>query len=198
MSQFLETVQLREGEFKLLEYHQQRMNLALADHYPNAKSIRLKEILQGTDYPTKGLFKCRILYNDLIEKIEFIPYERPLIRTLQVIETDLQTWHYKLTDRSGLQTAVVQKGTCDDVLLVRNGLLTDTSYCNIALYDGEKWFTPRLPLLYGVQRSQLLVEGKIVEKDLPLNELDQYSEICLFNAMNEFGMIKLSVLDILI
>jgi 4-amino-4-deoxychorismate lyase len=198
MSRFLETIQLRDGEFKLVEQHQQRMNLALAENYPCAKSNALREYLQRSNYPTIGLFKCRVVYDALIEKLEFVPYEQPIIRSLKAVETNLETWRYKLTDRTGLQNAVTQKGVCDDVLFVKNGLLTDTSYCNIALYDGKKWVTPRLPLLYGVQRERLLQEGKIVEKNIPLNELGQYSEICLFNAMNEFGAIKFSVSKIVV
>ena len=198
MSQFLETIQLRDGEFKLLELHQKRMDLALSENNPKFKSIPLLEYLHQSNYPIKGLYKCRLLYSSNIEKLEFVPYEQPIIKTLKVIETNLPSWQYKLSDRSTIQKLVAQKGECDDVLIVINGFLTDTSYCNIALLKDDQWFTPRLPLLYGVQRAHLLQEKSIIEKDILVFDLAQYSKICLFNAMNEFGTLQLSISDILI
>ena len=193
MSRFLETIQLKDGEFKLLERHQARMNCALNDFFSGGNSIALMDSLLKTDYPKVGLYKCRVLYDAKIELIEYIAYQKPRIDSLKVIEIDLPSYRYKQSERTALQNAYSLRGDCDDVLLVRNDLLTDTSYCNIALYDGSKWSTPRLPLLYGVQRAQLLSEGKLVEKDIALNELRNYSTLCLFNAMNEFGTILLSV-----
>ncbi|HEY6915657.1 MAG TPA: aminotransferase class IV, partial [Paludibacter sp.] len=76
---------------------------------------------------------------------------------------------------------------------VKNGLLTDTSYCNIALYDGQNWFTPRVPLLYGVNRAELLLEEKLIEKDIAVEELKSYEKIALFNAMIEFGEVVLDI-----
>ncbi len=198
MSQFLETIQLRDGEFKLLELHQKRMDLAISENYPNVESIPLSEYLHQSNYPTKGLYKCRLLFSSNIEKLEFVPYEQPIIKTLKVIETNLPTWLYKLSDRSSIQELVDQKGEFDDVLILRDGLLTDTSYCNIALLKGNQWFTPRLALLYGVQRAHLLQEKQIIEKDILVTELSHYSKICLFNAMNEFGALQLSISDIVI
>lgn len=84
----------------------------------------------------------------------------------------------------------------DEVLLVKNGLLTDTVICNIAVFDGFNWLTPTTPLIYGVNRAQLLEDGKIIEKDIRLNELENFSRIRLFNAMIEFGKIELKISDI--
>ena len=39
----------------------------------------------------------------------------------------------------------------DEILITRNGLLTDTSIANIALFNGKEWHTPKHPLLKGVQ-----------------------------------------------
>ena len=193
MSRFLETIQLKDGKFKLLERHQARMNCALSENFIGRDAIALKDSLMKTDYPRVGLFKCRVLYDADIKLIEYVAYQKPTIHSLKVTDIELPSCRFKQSERTALQAAYALRGDCDDVLLVRNDLLTDTSYCNIALYDGSKWSTPRLPLLYGVQRAQLLSEGKLVEKDIALNELRNYSTLCLFNAMNEFGTILLSV-----
>ena len=38
-----------------------------------------------------------------------------------------------------------QQGDCDEILIIRDNHLTDTSYTNVALYDGQQWFTPLYP-----------------------------------------------------
>lgn len=68
-------------------------------------------------------------------------------------------------------------------LIVRRGLLTDTSIANIALFDGKDWFTPKLPLLRGTCRTALIDNGIIKEKDIRPEELSSYSFVRLFNAM---------------
>ena len=54
----------------------------------------------------------------------------------------------------------------DDILIVKNGLLTDTSIANIALYDGNDWYTPLHPLLKGTKRAELLDKGVLKEKEI--------------------------------
>lgn len=76
-------------------------------------------------------------------------------------------------------------------LIVRNGLLTDTSIANIALWNGLHWYTPAHPLLKGTHRARLLDEGILTERDIPVEEIKQYQKICLFNAMLHFGEMEL-------
>ena len=80
----------------------------------------------------------------------------------------------------------------DDILIVRRGLLTDTSIANIALFDGKDWFTPKLPLLRGTCRTALIDNGIIKEKDIRPEELSSYSFVRLFNAMIKWGALEFS------
>jgi len=193
MYQFLETIQLRDGAFKRLAYHQLRMESAMSGRYPDAPVPLLNEILHQVAFPLAGLYKCRVIYDSEIRKIEFHPYSLPVIRSLKIVETDMPSLPYKPADRSGFHALFAQRGDCDDVLLVKNGLLTDTSYCNIALYDGKYWFTPRVPLLTGVNRAQLLAEGRLIEKDIKVEELVNFQCIVLFNALIDFGAIQFDI-----
>ena len=81
----------------------------------------------------------------------------------------------------------------DDVLIVRHGLLTDTSIANIALWNGCEWHTPAQPLLAGTQRRYLLDTGQIKETDIPVASLGNYRHIRLFNALIPFGEVELPV-----
>ena len=193
MCQFVESIKLKDGVFYRLKWHQERVNKAFAICYPTEEPINLVENLFQTVFPQEGMYKFRIVYDIYVQLLEFVPYVRREIRSLKLIETEIESHFYKLEDRSLLNATFAQRDDCDDVLLVKNGLLTDTSYCNIALYDGENWFTPGIPLVYGVNRAELLAEGKLIEKDITVTDLKNYRQIALFNAMIEFGELVLDI-----
>jgi 4-amino-4-deoxychorismate lyase len=192
----VESIKLKDGVFYRLKLHQERVNKAFAICYPTEEPINIVENLFQTVFPQEGIYKCHIVYDIYVQLLEFVPYVRREIRSLKLVETKLESRAYKLEDRSGLNAAFAQRDDCDDVLLVKNGLLTDTSYCNVALYDGENWITPRIPLLYGVNRAQLLAEGKLIEKDITNVDLKNYHQITLFNALIEFGEIILDIASV--
>lgn len=192
MPQFIETIKLLNGKFYRLELHQNRMNKVFEDHFKDDEKICLAEYVHASSFPKNGLYKCRIVFDSTIRKLEYIPYEMRKIRSLRLLETDIDTLPYKKEDRSNLNDAFAKREHCDDVLLIKNSLLTDTSFCNIALFDGHTWVTPRIPLIYGVNRAQLLAEGKIIEKDIKMDELANFSSLRLFNAMVEFGECELT------
>jgi 4-amino-4-deoxychorismate lyase len=193
MCRFVESIKLKDGVFYRLKLHQERVNKAFAACYPDEDPISIFQNLNQSVIPQDGTYKCRMIYDEDVQLLEFVPYERREINSLKLVETNMESSAYKLEDRTGFNAAFAQRGYCDDVLLVKKGLLMDTSYCNIALYDGENWVTPGVPLLYGVNRAELLVEGKLIEKDIAVSELKNYQKIALFNAMIEFGEMVLDI-----
>lgn len=193
MCRFLETIKLLDGNFFRLPLHQQRINRAFSECYPKTKVPDLISIIQNSDFPLNGLFKCRILFDENDFKIEFEPYIRKEISSLQLINTDIQTFNYKPADRSAYQQAFKLRKNCDDVLLVRDGFITDSSFANIAFFDGVNWITPEIPLIYGVNRTSLLAEQKIVALPVNISDFSNFQSFRLFNAMIEFGEIELSM-----
>ena len=79
---------------------------------------------------------------------------------------------------------------------MKNGLLTDTSIANIALYDGNDWCTPLHPLLKGTKRAELLDKGVLKEKEIKKEELSSFSAVRLFNAMIGWGAIEFPVANV--
>jgi len=193
MSRFIESIKLKDGVFYRLKFHQQRLNKAFETFYPNEEPIWLYDALIQQMIPADGIFKCRMIYDTELIETEFIPYVRREIKTLRAIEMNISTVPYKPEDRTPFNEAFANRGDCDDVLIFRNGLLTDSSYSNVALFDGKDWFTPKTPLIYGTNRAELLQNGKLTEKDISITDLKQYQQIALFNAMIEFGEIVLGI-----
>lgn len=193
MCRYIESIKLKDGIFYRLKFHQERVNNAFAACFPSGEPINIFESLNQSVFPQQGIYKCRIVYDSELQHLEFTPYVRREIHSLRLVETELESFRYKPEDRSGLNAAFTQRDGCDDVLLVKNGLLTDTSYSNIALFDGKNWYTPRIPLLYGVNRAELLEEETLIAKDIKVDDLKKYQQISLFNAMIEFKDVVLDI-----
>jgi len=98
------------------------------------------------------------------------------------------TVHYplKYTHRDHLNQLFEHKGECDDVLIVKDGLLKETTIANIALLVDDQWLTPQTPLLYGTTRARLLDEGLLVPALLSPNMIDKAQKVAIMNAMVGF------------
>lgn len=143
--------------------------------FSNFQIANLKEL--------NGLFKCRLIYSSEIEKIEFTPYSIPSIKLLKVVFDDQIEYSHKYLDRSHLDQLYGKKGKYDDILIVKDGLITDTWFANILFYDGNDWLTPLSPLLKGTQRTSLLKTGRIKTADIRPVDLKHFQKARLINAM---------------
>lgn len=183
-----ETIRLEDREFENLSYHQKRMDEARKELFSFNIRIDLTEVLHKhlKNIPTAGLFKCRIIYSQQIEKLEFIPYTIPVITSLKIVVDDQIDYSHKFLDRVQLEENYKRKSTCDDILIIKNGLITDTSYANIVFYNGKNWITPEKPLLSGTQRALLLHKEMIKTADIRLNDLMHFEKARLINAMIRF------------
>lgn len=190
MCLFIETIRIEDGVVCNLAYHNKRMNETRTDHFGQLPPLNLFDYI--TPPQSEGRIKCRVIYQEKIEEVTYASYTVRPIHSLQLINSDTIDYHHKSTDRDTLNYLFAQRCNQDDVLIVKNGLLTDTSIANIALFDGENWFTPSAPLLKGTQRAFLLDKGLIEEKQIRAEDLHSYQQIALFNAMIPFGEIILS------
>ncbi len=136
--------------------------------------------------PSIGLFKCRVVYDMEVREIEFLPYVANRIETLKVVYDDTLEYEFKFTNRAKLDLLYQSKGSADDILIVKDGRVTDTSYGNIVFFDGEAWITPNKPLLKGVYREKLLEEGLVYEQDVKVSDLGNYQKFSVINSMRRF------------
>lgn len=188
---FIETICVKEGVFQHLPLHQTRMDTTCREAF-GSKAPRLE--LSIDDIPAElrsGKVKCRLVYGLEIERMEFQKYEPGSIGSLRIVHDDEVDYHLKYADRSALERLRMLKGDADEVVIVRRGLVTDTSYSNLLFRAGDRLLTPRSPLLRGVMRENLLMNGTVEEADITeemLRPADKYSrpyitEAILINAM---------------
>ena len=183
MCQYIETLRVVDGCVCNLTYHEQRMNRTRKEMLGQPEPLRIADLLKAVSLPM-GCSKLRFVYDkEGIHDITCTPYTCREIRSLHLVYADNISYPYKSTDRSALNELKKQQGDCDEILIVRNNHLTDTSYTNIALYDGEQWFTPSTPLLCGTMRQRLLDCGLLQEREISVSDIPNYQYISLFNAM---------------
>ena len=192
---FIETICIEDGKISNLPRHQQRVDATRRRFFGQLPQMNLEEHIRNTGCGN-GRIRCRVTYGTDIENIEYFPYNIRNVETLKPVECDSIEYSYKYADRSSLDALFAGRGEADDILIVRNGLLTDTSIANIALWDGRQWQTPDSPLLKGTRLAELLDIGILTELDIPVEKIWTYRKIRLFNAMLHFGEIELSCTDI--
>jgi 4-amino-4-deoxychorismate lyase len=182
MSRLIETVRLEDGKFQRLSYHQQRMDDAL-DHFFKGTTIHLANELKQINFPEKGLYRCRVIYDSLINKIEFEPYTIRTISSLKMVEVPSMSYPFKWEDRDKLMNAFDKREQCDDVLILKYGTVTDTSYSNILFKKEGEWITPSSCLLKGTMRQYLLDSGRIREEQISIKDLRGFEKFKLINAL---------------
>lgn len=189
MCRFIETVRIEGRTAWNMPLHDERMNATRRAVWGNMPPLRLEDVIRPALYSSRT--RCRIVYGREIERVEYFPYRIRPVHSLRLVPCGGVDYSFKYADRTGLDALFLQRGNADDVLIVRNGLLTDTSIANIALWNGSEWHTPAHPLLKGTRREELLRDGVIAEREIAVSALPEYRKICLFNAMLLFGEVEL-------
>jgi 4-amino-4-deoxychorismate lyase len=189
MFPLLETIRFEKGEFNNIEYHINRMKRSVSDCFSQSLQFIPEQVFhkaQQSFGEKPGLFKFRLLYNNRSYQWEFIPYTLPDIKTLKLIVDDQIEYSCKFSDRNKLNQLREQRDHADDILIVKNGEITDTSFANIIFSDGTNWFTPKNSLLPGTQRAYLIDQGIISEAVITPGDINRFQKVRLINAMIRF------------
>ncbi len=178
----LETIRCENGVALYLPYHQARLNQSLRT-LNTTQTYDLQSLIIP---PIGGIYRCRFLYNATKFSIEFHPYVPRTLSSLKLIYDDTIVYPFKDSNREALNILFEQRGQCDDVLIVKNGLLSDTTIANIALEINGKWLTPDTPLLMGTTRARLIKEGVLTPAPLCPEDIAKATKLALMNAMVGF------------
>ncbi|NUQ24763.1 MAG: aminotransferase class IV [Saprospiraceae bacterium] len=179
----LESIRLHNGHMPYLKWHLQRIYRSrkllwgLSDYFSPYPLLEA-----ATAFPI-GIYKVRLVYSDAIHEIDIIPYAIRPVLSLQLIDAGALVYDHKYADRSALLQLFQQRGEADDVLMYHQERITDSSYANVAFYDGATWYTPSTPLLQGVQRSRFIAAGLLSPLDIKIQDIGQFQSVRLINAM---------------
>jgi len=186
MYPLFETLCVQDGSIRNAEWHQWRYERSYHSFYGKKPSGPLLEEVALPVGLEQGMFKLRIRYNESSKQIEFEKYVPKKVKTLKLVVHDQIEYSLKYTDRDLLNALYRQRAGCDDILIVKNGMITDSSYCNVVFFDGNAWYTPSTPLLRGTARERLLRSGLIRERDINIRDLSDFKSLRLINSMRDF------------
>jgi 4-amino-4-deoxychorismate lyase len=174
------------------------MNRALKFLCGAQEHFDLENFFRNLDLPSKGLYKCRMVYDEVSKDVEFIPYQFRPVHSLRVIEHDRVSYEFKYADRKLINRLYELRKDCDDVLIVKRGYVTDSSYANIIFKRGKNWYTPWSALLKGTMRANLIERNLVQEEDIRIEDIKTFDSFKLVNAMWEFDAPELDISKIVV
>ncbi len=193
MPRFIETIKLQDGEFYNLKYHQSRLEFTFSRFFSGSTTFNLKQELDEIARPMLGLFKCRVVYEEKINKITFQPYTIKPIQSFKLVEANDIEYNFKFENRDQLNDLYNLKGLADDIIIVKNGLVTDSSYANLIFKRGDDWITPESPLLLGTMRQKLIDENKVKCGTVLIEDICRYEKVKLINSMLGCGGLEVEI-----
>ncbi len=193
---FIESLCVVNGKAPLLDLHQDRMNRTYSFHYKQDNPYQLASFIE--DVPATGKFKLRIIYDRMIQKNNHALYIKPDIDSLKVVEGKHIDYSFKYADRKGLEELYEQRNNCDDIIIIKDGLVTDAYFANLIFWDGDEWLTPSFSLLQGVRRHDLLAKKMIKLAKIRWEDIGSFEKVGLINALLDFEEIVLDCNQIII
>ena len=178
-----ETIKIEDAQIFNLDWHNKRFNKTQKELFNLTSDIDLKAFISP---PKTGLYRCKLTYDTKIQSVEYFPYQAKSFKSFKILKSQLD-YKYKYTNRLAFQKLLKEH---DEIIIEKDGFLTDTSIANIAFFDGGSWLTPKIPLLQGTTRARLLHEGFLKLKDIKKEDINKYSHFALMNAMIGFRIQK--------
>lgn len=182
---FIETIRMVNRKASDLMYHQQRVDKTLSDN--NLPPLNIERLLY--DMPQDVPFsvcRCRITYGQTPTRVTLSPYIPIVRKRVKVVRQDGLSYLYKYADRLQIDR-LVSGSACDDIIIVKNNMVTDSSIANLVFENREGLFTPTTPLLKGTERQRLIDNGIVSLRAIAVDDIRNYERVYFVNAMNPFA-----------
>ena len=183
MYQFIETICYEQGRFQRIDLHNQRCNRTRNHFFGLQPNLQLELYLNIPAHLKNETVKCSIIYGIEIIDVKYDLYQIRPVNSLQIINDNEIDYSFKYANRAKLNTLFQLRGQSDDILIVKDDLITDTSYANIVFNKNEKWYSPQNPLLNGTRLECYLRENRVTPALLHPTDLPLFSEARIINSM---------------
>lgn len=186
MYPLFESLCIQNGIILNSKWHEKRFRKAYLKYFGKSAYFNLLDQIKIPKEFKKGNVKLKVLYGKNGRETQFEIYKLQKINSIRLVHVSSLMYPLKFTNREKLNSLYEQRGGCDDVIIVRDGQITDSSYANLIFFNGREWITPKHPLLKGTCRARLLANGKIKMATLGIQELKAFKGLKLINAMRDF------------
>lgn len=182
MLQLIETICYENGAFQRIPLHEERMKRSRQQLFGILEPLSLSRLSIPESLKDQKV-KCRITYSLQIKDIAYEPYINKSIKSLKMVREDAIDYSHKYKNRDSLNRLLGMRGAGDEILILKNGMITDTSFSNIVFLKEGTWYTPEYPLLPGTRREDYLRKNRIFPQVIKPEDLEQYEEARLINSM---------------
>lgn len=196
MSRFVESIKILNGRYYNLKGHQLRMLETQKHFYGQSHFIDLRKYINIPENFKKGLLKCRIEYDTNICNVALTPYSIRTIRNAKLVVDNAVNYPFKSVERSKLDELFAQRGPCDEIIIIKNAMVTDAYFYNVVFEKNGKYYTPALPLLKGTQRQILLDKQILIPTEIRVIDIKNYQRIHFINALTKLGQCTISVSNV--
>ncbi len=179
---YFETIKCEDFEVFNLDYHNKRVAKTIG------KNLNLQEYINP---PTNEFLRCKLIYDENeVLNVEYFPYKKREQKSFKIVYDENIDYSKKYLNRDKIDELFLKKEDCDDIIIVKNGIVTDTSIANIAIFYENRWITSKKPLLFGTTRERYIYEKEIFEQDISVNMLFACEKFAILNAMVGFYQMK--------
>ncbi len=179
---FLETICIKNGIVQEIEAHRKRMRQTALHFGFSAPELPDLSARIPPELAESNKIKCSVVYHKEIISVQYSDYRSKTINSLKLVEADLD-YSFKYSDRATLKALLQERGDCDEILIVKDNRITDTSFSNVVFRKENDFFTPNTYLLNGIKRQKLLLKKRIRERPITVDDLRYFDKIYLINAM---------------
>jgi len=183
MYQFLETIAITPEGARNLELHQKRVNRVYSEFFPEEIAFQLRDVIK--DAKSTGVEKCRIIYGGGDISVSREAYLPKWHRSFRLVRANSLDYAHKYLDRTRIEL-LLNGIMADDIIIVKDDYITDSSYANLLFLKNGKWYTPEKPLLQGTMRQLLLDTGVIHTRAIHFEQVMDYEAVLTINAMLGF------------
>ena len=188
MCLLFESIAVAKGEPQNLAWHEKRLNSSRKALWGLTNKISLENIASHAPKEST-LVKLKVVYSREIEEVSYEEYQPKPIRSFQLVTSDTK-YPYKYLDRNELNALYQERNGADEIIIIQDGHVTDTSIGNLIFLTEGRWYTPSTPLLPGTMRASLLNEGQIEEALITADSLYSYEKLMVINALNPFDPVQ--------
>lgn len=182
MCRFIETIKISNLLIQNLDFHQRRLEKTISKFFPSINKFDLAELIKLPKLDSNKIYKCRIIYSNTIHEISFVEYKRKIIQSVKKVFNNEIEYSFKFENRDLINFLLKNSGA-DEIIIVKNGFITDTSFSNIIFDDGKSLFTPSRPLLFGTKLDFLMQTNTINQTEIKVNDLKFFKSFYLINSM---------------
>jgi para-aminobenzoate synthetase / 4-amino-4-deoxychorismate lyase len=189
------------GRLRNLERHLTRMldSARYFDIPVDLEAIRAAVLDAVAALHPAGSYRVRVLLDRTgrlgVDHRTLTPDDRLLTLAVDDRHTTTSRWtRHKTTHRSLYEDAAARHPHVDDVILVdASGHALETTRANLAVRVDGTWCTPPLArgCLPGVERSRLIDEGRLQERDIRVTDLDAGTEIAVVSSLRGWRAARL-------